>query len=100
MHVLRLVTDWSRRPSLTNGKDIVSFKISVIRKKVTPTRKKIYNATEDDCIYQYLVSSEINGFRLFAVISGKSCFGANFGLKVNNIYWSFISIQQRYFQKK
>lgn len=42
MHVLRLVTDWSRRPSLTNGKDIVSFKISVIRKKVTPTKKKKY----------------------------------------------------------
>lgn len=99
MHVLRLVTDWSRRPSLTNGKDIVSFKISVIRKQLLQ-QKKIYNATEDDCIYQYLVSSEINGFRLFAVISGKSCFGANFGLKVNNIYWSFISIQQRYFQKK
>lgn len=40
MHVLRLVTDWSRRHSLTNGKDIVSFKISVIRKKVTPAKKK------------------------------------------------------------
>lgn len=79
MHVLRLVTDWSRRPSLTNGKDIVSFKISVIRKKVTPTKKKYTMQPRTIAYTSTLSRVKSIGFRLFAVISGKSCFGANFG---------------------
>lgn len=41
MHVLRLVTDWSRRPSLTNGEDIVSFKFRSLEKKLLQQKKNI-----------------------------------------------------------
>lgn len=40
MYVLRLVIDWFCCFFLINGKDIVSFKILVIRKKVILIKKK------------------------------------------------------------